>query len=227
MFCFHFPDGLDNSGFVGWLATHLKETLGTSVFVICGQNSDRGGIFDYWACPLNLGDEVAGMIVEKLVTLSASSQDNNAGKYERSIDVFFYGLFMDVKLLRSQSVMPSNPRRAFVEGFNLPIGRRAMLIPTEGARAYGMLIALTHGEIVPFVLRTGTSTLPAGSGVSPYNGRPGLSGTLLQPCGAPELFRAESCVCGSTQGGTSVAWFPSRVYCVHSVAAYNGKSSFD
>ena len=54
VFSFHFPPGLDNSGFVGWLATHLKRRLGTGVFVICGQNSSRGGIYDYWGCPAQL-----------------------------------------------------------------------------------------------------------------------------------------------------------------------------
>ena len=65
----------------------------------------------------------------------------------RSIEVFFYGLFMDVELLRSQAVVPMHSRRAFVDGFTLRIGQRATLIPTAGARAYGMLIALTHHEI--------------------------------------------------------------------------------
>lgn len=51
---FHFPAGLDNSGFVGWLADELKRRLGTGIFVVCGQNSQRGGIFDYWGCPLEL-----------------------------------------------------------------------------------------------------------------------------------------------------------------------------
>lgn len=57
LFAFYFPPGLDNSGFVGWLASHLKARLGTGVFVVCGQNSGRGGIFDYWGVPLALGDE--------------------------------------------------------------------------------------------------------------------------------------------------------------------------
>jgi hypothetical protein len=52
LFSFHFQDGLDNSGFVGWLASILKRELGTGVFVVCGQNSRRGGIFDYWGVPL-------------------------------------------------------------------------------------------------------------------------------------------------------------------------------
>lgn len=67
IFGFHFADGLDNSGFVGWLATHLKQTLGTGVFVVCGQNSKRGGIFDYWGCPAQLGSEVKDAIENLMV----------------------------------------------------------------------------------------------------------------------------------------------------------------
>jgi len=58
IFSFHFDDCTDNSGFVGWLASHLKMKLGTGVFVTCGQNSRRGGIFDYWGCPSELEYEV-------------------------------------------------------------------------------------------------------------------------------------------------------------------------
>lgn len=58
VFGFHFTPGLDNSGFVGWLASHLKARLGTGVFVVCGQNSSRGGIFDYWGAPLSVSDRV-------------------------------------------------------------------------------------------------------------------------------------------------------------------------
>ena len=57
IFSFHFKECSDNSGFVGWLASHLKKALGTGVFVTCGQNSDQGGIFDYWGCPLELGSK--------------------------------------------------------------------------------------------------------------------------------------------------------------------------
>lgn len=54
VFRFHFPPQLDNSGFVGWLASHLKNRLGTGVLVVCGQNSAHGGIFDYWGVPAEL-----------------------------------------------------------------------------------------------------------------------------------------------------------------------------
>lgn len=62
LFSFHFPPGLDNSGFVGWLASALKQRLGTGVFVVCGQNSTRGGIFDHWGCPVHLRDEALAVI---------------------------------------------------------------------------------------------------------------------------------------------------------------------
>jgi hypothetical protein len=65
----------------------------------------------------------------------------------RLIEVFFYGLYMDMELLRGQAVAPMHPRRAFVEGFTLRIGQRATLVPTAGARAYGMLMALSHQEV--------------------------------------------------------------------------------
>jgi hypothetical protein len=69
LFRFHFPAGLDNSGFVGWLATHLKRRLGTGVFVVCGHNGGHGGIFDYWGCPESLREavlaEIAGLVSER------------------------------------------------------------------------------------------------------------------------------------------------------------------
>ncbi|MGN8249512.1 DUF6196 family protein [Pseudomonas sp. SMV7] len=58
VFRFHFPPGVDNSGFVGWLAMRLKQKFGTGVFVTCGQNRDEGGIFDYWGVPASLASDV-------------------------------------------------------------------------------------------------------------------------------------------------------------------------
>jgi hypothetical protein len=62
VFSFHFPDRVDTSGFVGWVAGALKEQLGTGVFVICGSNSDRGGIYDYWGCPEELLDQAVATV---------------------------------------------------------------------------------------------------------------------------------------------------------------------
>lgn len=62
LFSFHFLPDQDNSGFVGWLASELKRRLGTGVFVVCGQNSARGGIHDYWGCPVDLRDQARGVL---------------------------------------------------------------------------------------------------------------------------------------------------------------------
>jgi hypothetical protein len=66
---------------------------------------------------------------------------------DRRIDAFFYGLYMDLEILRESGVAPINPRRAYVDDFALRIGRRATLLPSSGARSYGMLFALTHSEL--------------------------------------------------------------------------------
>jgi hypothetical protein len=58
LFSFHFKPGLDNSGFVGWLASHIKTAVGSGVFVVCGQNSSRGGVFDYWGAPVSVAEAV-------------------------------------------------------------------------------------------------------------------------------------------------------------------------
>lgn len=64
IFRFHFKSGIDNSGFVGWLATKIKKKFGSGVFVVCGQNTNKGGIFDYWGCPIEIADEIISYIHE-------------------------------------------------------------------------------------------------------------------------------------------------------------------
>jgi hypothetical protein len=66
---------------------------------------------------------------------------------ERHVNGFFYGLFMDVAVLRDGGIVPAEPHRAYVDDFALRIGNRATLVPSRGARAYGMLIALTRPEL--------------------------------------------------------------------------------
>ena len=88
---------------------------------------------------------------------------------DRCIDAFFYGLFMDVDVLRDNAVTPVNPRPGYVDGFALRIGQRATLLPAHGARAYGMLVALTHSEL---------ERLYAGSGLEHYRPEAVLARTL-------------------------------------------------
>ena len=65
----------------------------------------------------------------------------------RSIDVFFYGLFMDLELLRASGLQPTNARRARVSGMALRIGQRATLVPGPASTVHGFVFGLTHQEI--------------------------------------------------------------------------------
>ncbi|MGH7525855.1 MAG: DUF6196 family protein [Gemmatimonadales bacterium] len=65
----HFPDGVDNSGFVGWLAARIKARTGSGVLVVCGPNDSRGGIYDYWGCPV----EAAAAVLSEVAALRGSS----------------------------------------------------------------------------------------------------------------------------------------------------------
>ena len=66
---------------------------------------------------------------------------------EKLEDVFFYGLFMDERVLRENGVQPRSSRKAVVHGYQLRIGRRAMLIPQASSKVFGMVHALTEREI--------------------------------------------------------------------------------
>ena len=66
---------------------------------------------------------------------------------ERRVDVFFYGLFMDEDVLAASNVIAENPRHAYVNDYALTIGSRATLVPSVGAKVYGMIYALTHHEL--------------------------------------------------------------------------------
>ena len=54
---------------------------------------------------------------------------------------------MDREALYESDVVAANPRRAYVDGYALRIGRRATLVPDSEARVYGMVFSLTHSEL--------------------------------------------------------------------------------
>jgi len=62
-------------------------------------------------------------------------------------DIFFYGLYMDEEILKSNNVVPRNKRIAIAHGYKLRVGNMATLLREENAKAYGLLYALTHDEI--------------------------------------------------------------------------------
>src|SRR5688572_3806148 len=63
------------------------------------------------------------------------------------VNVFFYGLFMDVTLLHSKGVIPQDIMLVKLRGYSLKIGNRATLIPDVNETVYGFLMSLTHEEI--------------------------------------------------------------------------------
>jgi hypothetical protein len=66
---------------------------------------------------------------------------------ERRINVFFYGLFMDVEALRAKGLQPSEERLVSLPGFALRIRERATLVPEANGQVYGMNMLLTHAEV--------------------------------------------------------------------------------
>src|SRR6202162_5131717 len=66
---------------------------------------------------------------------------------ERRVEVFFHGLFMDEDLLRGKGLEPEGGEIAAIDGFALRIGQRAALVPTPGAKVYGLVFSLTRSEL--------------------------------------------------------------------------------
>ena len=65
----------------------------------------------------------------------------------RKIDVFFYGLFMDERILREKGCSEANLRPAHLPGFALHIGNRATLVPTQSGIVFGLIGSLSHSEL--------------------------------------------------------------------------------
>lgn len=107
---------------------------------------------------------------------------------ERLHNVFFYGLYMAPEILEGKGVSARNPRKGYVEGFQLIIGKKATLLRKSGEKAYGMVYSLTHDEIY---------SLYQGSGLKDYAAKalavivdneviPALCCNLITPPGEQE-----------------------------------------
>lgn len=78
---------------------------------------------------------------------------------ERTLAVFFYGLFMDREALVAEGYHPGPAVKACLSDYVLQIGQRATLLPSPGRSAWGMVMALPASEI---------AQLYAGPSVSAY-----------------------------------------------------------
>ena len=56
------------------------------------------------------------------------------------------GLFVDEELLRGKGLEPEGGEIAAIDGFALRIGQRAALVPTPGAKVYGLVFSLMRSE---------------------------------------------------------------------------------
>lgn len=63
------------------------------------------------------------------------------------MDIFFYGLFMDTSILIKNGLKPTNPRKGYLEDYELKIGTRASLLPCKGAKSYGILMTVDDDEV--------------------------------------------------------------------------------
>lgn len=61
--------------------------------------------------------------------------------------VFFYGLFMDEKLLREKTCTLASPALAYVDDYELRIGKRATLVKSAGHRAYGLVTDISTEDL--------------------------------------------------------------------------------
>ena len=82
---------------------------------------------------------------------------------DRTVTVFFYGLFMDADALRSKGVRPANVRPASLSGYAIRIGNRATLVRDPRSRAHGLLMDLAQPEI---------DSLYSGPGLEAYRPEP-------------------------------------------------------
>ncbi|MEP1096047.1 MAG: gamma-glutamylcyclotransferase [Cyclobacteriaceae bacterium] len=63
------------------------------------------------------------------------------------MEVFFYGLFMDVDILLKNGIKPSNPRKGILDDYALKIGNRASLVPCQNEKSYGIVMTVDTNAI--------------------------------------------------------------------------------
>ncbi|MEZ5002224.1 MAG: gamma-glutamylcyclotransferase family protein [Chitinophagales bacterium] len=64
-----------------------------------------------------------------------------------SINIFFYGLFMDINLLLKKGTHPIQCKKGYVNDYALTIGDRASLTPCKNERTYGILMTIDDNDV--------------------------------------------------------------------------------
>ncbi|MES9857265.1 MAG: gamma-glutamylcyclotransferase family protein [Sedimenticola sp.] len=65
----------------------------------------------------------------------------------REVDVFFYGSFMNEKVLSKAGVSPRNLRAAKLSDYSIVISPRATIKPNPDGILYGLVGRLSHAEL--------------------------------------------------------------------------------
>ena len=67
---------------------------------------------------------------------------------EPRVRVFFYGSYMNPGVLRDVGIVPERFDVARLDGYDVRIGPRANLVPSQQHCVYGVLIEATHDELI-------------------------------------------------------------------------------
>ena len=98
------------------------------------------------------------------------------------MDVFFYGLFMDRRVLEAQNFTPSNLRKARLGGYRISIGQRSTPVQEKGGYVYGVLADLSADEVLTLYSDPSVSEYqPESATVSLADGREQLAICYLLP----------------------------------------------
>jgi cation transport regulator ChaC len=65
----------------------------------------------------------------------------------RGVWTFFYGSFMNPRVLARAGVRPATPRRGRLDGWDIEIRPRATLVPSKRHSVYGILAKVTHADL--------------------------------------------------------------------------------
>ena len=63
------------------------------------------------------------------------------------VNVFFYGLFMDIALLQQRGPAPHHPQVARLDSYDLDVRERATVIRNPAARVYGIVAELINEDL--------------------------------------------------------------------------------
>ena len=63
------------------------------------------------------------------------------------MEVFFYGLFMDLTILEKSGIVPANPRKGYLKDYALKIGARASLVPQRNGKSHGIVMTIDDAAL--------------------------------------------------------------------------------